>query len=378
MAATATRKAAKRKRPVKKRRRRPVPQVRTSERISFKGCRWQWQRGYVDLLKPHEEAPALRFGTLVHEALEVRYPPGIKRGPKPAETFEKIFTKNLREMEKTWGFRDPDGEWADAGELGVNMLENYVATYGRDEEWKVLASEMTFTVPVYGRGRLPDEDTPHLWLPAEPDDDGAVHLFNYVGTMDGVWQNRMDGNVRINDYKTTKGDPVKEALAKLLLDEQGTAYWTWGVDYLIAEKILKPRELQALDGMLYTFLRKQKKDERPVNAQGQSLNKDGTISKKQPGQYFHRELVYRDEGQQTMARQRVLDEFADMQAVRNGQAPAYKSPGLSFPYQQCKGCAFFDICELHEIGADWEDLRDATMDTWDPYEAHAVKESEQR
>jgi len=373
MAAKARKARPKTSRP--RRKRRTVPSVRTSERSSFKGCRWQWQRSYVDRLTPREEAPALRFGSLVHAALELRYPPGIKRGPKPAISFAKLFDKQLKEMEDGWGFRDSEGEWADAKELGVAMLENYVATYGRDEEWKVIASEMTFRVPVYGI--LAPDDSPHKWHPCGPDDGGA-HLFNYVGTMDGVWQNRMDGGVRINDYKTTKGDPLKEALGKLLLDEQGTAYWTWGVDHLVAEGILKGKTLRALDGMLYTFLRKQAPDPRPQNAKGQRLNKDGSVSLKQPGAYFHRELVYRDEAQQAAARQRALDEFADMTAVRQGQAPAYKSPGLSFPHQQCKACAFFDICELHEINADWEQLRDATLVEWNPYEAHEIAAAEQR
>lgn len=367
----ATKTARRPKRPVKKRRKPPPPPlVRTSERTSFTRCRWQWDRNYNDRLKPHEEAPALRFGSLVHAALERRYPPGIKRGPKPAPVFEKLFEAELKEAGTTWGFRDEDGEWATAGEMGVSMLENYVDTYGKDEEWKVIASEMTFKVPVM---TPPHPDGGYMGIRGEQLAKPQI-MFYYVGTMDGVWQNRMDEGVRINDYKTCKGDPTKEAEGKLVLDEQGTAYWTWGVDAMIEEKILKPRQLQALDGMLYTFLRKGKKDERPVNAQGQSLNQDGSVSRKQPSPYFHREVVYRDEQQQAMARERAIQQVLEMQAVRDGKLAAYKVPGTGFPSQQCKGCGFFDICELHEIGADWESLRDASMTTWDPYDAHEIQE----
>lgn len=355
------------KRPARKR--KPIPMVRTSERTSYKGCMWAWNQGYNHRLKPNQEAPALRFGTLVHAALEVRYPPGIKRGPKPAETFEKLFVEELKEAERSWGFRDSDGEWADAGELGVNMLEHYVEVYGRDEEWKVIASEMTFQVPVYG---VQDEET-GLWLPAEEDEgDLATHLFNYVGTMDGVWESRMDGNLWVNDYKTTSGNPEKEAMGKLVLDEQGTAYWTWGVDYMMEKGLLKPRH--RMSGMLYTFLRKGKKDPRPVNAEGQCLNQDGSVSKKQPQPYFHREPVYRDREQCDRARARAIHEFTEMQLRRQGKLPIYKSPGLSFPHQQCKGCAFFDLCELDEIGEDYTDLQKAAFREWDPYAAHEIKE----
>lgn len=349
-----------------------APLLRTSERTTFKRCAWQWDRSYNDRLAPRVEAPALRFGTLIHKALEARYPPGVKRGPKPAVTFEKLYHAELKEAEDKWGFRDSDGEWADACQLGISMLENYVATYGRDEEWRVIASEMTFRVPVYSPA-VPDTEGWYLNIHGVPVQKRHV-MFYYVGTLDGVWQDRMRGGVRINDYKTTSNDPEQEARGKLLLDEQGTAYWTWGVDFLAEMGILKPKEFQALDGMVYTFLRKAKLDERPRNAQGQYLNQDGSVSKKQPPPYFHREIVYRDREQTDRARQRAVEEVLDMQAMRDGTRPVYKSPGLGYPDQQCKACPFFDICELHEIGADWESMRDASLTTWDPYADHEIKE----
>ena len=45
-----------------------APQLRTSERTTFKRCLWQWDRNYNDRLRPIREAPALRFGTLIHKA----------------------------------------------------------------------------------------------------------------------------------------------------------------------------------------------------------------------------------------------------------------------------------------------------------------------
>lgn len=346
--------------------------IRTSERSSWNACRQQWYWGFVDNLKPHEERPALRFGSLIHKALELRYPPGIKRGPKPAETFEQVYLDDLKEAESTWGFR-ADDEWEGALDVGVDMLERYVEEYGRDEDWKVLASEMTFQVPVYTV-----EEEPGLWVPAEADDEGARHLFNYVGTMDGVWENRMDGGIRINDYKTTSGDPTKEALAKWA-DEQTTAYWTWGVDYLTANRVLSPQKQQKLDGMLFTFLRKAKSDDRPQNAQGQYLNKNGSISERQPSPYFHREVIYRSDKDRANARQRAIRQFIEMEAARNRpEVLVYKQPGTGYPRQVCNSCPFRDMCELHEVGADWESQRDATMRTWDPYDAHEIEEEGKR
>src|SRR6185437_8496716 len=272
MATTTRRKAVKKK--VSKGKKRQQRKIRTSERSSFKACRWQWLQVYLHRLSPIQEAPALKFGTLVHEALEVRYPPGIKRGPKPAETFEKLFMKQLKHEEEVLKIK-ADGEWEDMLDLGIQMLEGYVEKYGKDEDWKVIASEMTFKVPVF----LPAEFQSPLLFGLDLTSkqiDGKQPIFYYVGTMDGVWENRMDGGVRINDYKTTSSDPTKEAMGKSILDEQASAYWTWGADYLITEGLLKPSLISRLDGMLYTFLYKARRDERETNHLGQALNKDGT------------------------------------------------------------------------------------------------------
>lgn len=373
MASSTKRKRSTRRPPARKRpAKRQQPQtrmVRTSERTSFNRCEWQWWQNYQLRRQPIREAPALRFGSLVHQALEARYPPGVKRGPKPAETFEKLYEANLKDAYEKWGFRDEEGDWAEAGQLGVAMLENYVKTYGRDEEWKVIASEMTFQVPVYAK-----EVQPGVVEHCAKDEEGALHLFTYVGTMDGVWQNRMDNGIRVNDYKTTSSDPVKEARGKQILDEQGTAYWTWGVDWLIQEGILPARQVRLLDGMLYTWLYKAGPDERPVNAQGQSLNQDGSVSKKQPTPRFHREVVYRDREQTNRARRRAVRQVMRMELIRHGGLLPYKSPGQAYPDQQCKACPFFDICELDEIGADASDLAASTLTEWDPYDAHELQE----
>jgi hypothetical protein len=349
--------------------------VRTSERTGFQTCRWQWKQGWVNKLKPIQEAPALRFGTLIHKALEVRYPPGIKRGPKPAATFEKLFKKEQAEQEKATKMK-VDEKWEDMLEVGISMMEMFIEKYGKDEEWKVLGSEMTYKVPVYSPPHLDGDGFINLKGERIPK---RVILFYQVGTMDGVWESRMDGGVRIIDWKTTSSDPVKEGSGKGALDEQATAYWTWGCDYLIGKKLLKPRQLQQLDGMLYTFLRKAKRDERDQDSEGYYLNKpkkDGTRerSKQQPPPYFHRELVYRTEEERTRARIRAFQQVSEMVQAEEGLIPTYKTPATGSFGGHCNWCGFRDMCELHEAGSDWVSLRDATMTVWDPYSAHEIEE----
>jgi hypothetical protein len=53
--------------------------------------------------------------------MEQRYPPGTKRGPHPAETFEQLYEEELKEA-VGFGFRDEDGKWEDALGIGVAML----------------------------------------------------------------------------------------------------------------------------------------------------------------------------------------------------------------------------------------------------------------
>lgn len=372
----------RRKAPSKKSKKSPAqPQLllRTSERSTFKRCTWQWVRTYGDHLKPIQEHPALKFGTLIHAALEVRYPPGIKRGPKPAETFEKLFAAERKDAETEWKMK-VDDDWDDALAVGIDMLELYIEKYGRDEDWKVIQSEMTFKVPVYidqsmriENGGTISDDLLRLAGVTKRQAEGKDPLFWYVGTMDGVWENRMDGGVRIQDYKTTGKDPEKEARGKSSLDEQGTAYWTWGVDHLINKKLLKERQLRELDGMLYTFLRKAKRDGREQNAQGLYLNQDGSISKKQPPPMFHRELVYRSEVERTKARERAVIEVLLMMAHRRGVLPIYKTPETG-QMGHCGFCPVRDLCELHESGDDWGLLLRSTMREWDPYDAHEIEE----
>lgn len=370
--------------------------IRTSERSAFQTCLHQWQWSYLEKRKPIHDAPALSFGSLIHAALEKRYPPGIKRGPHPAKTFAKLYKEHTAKAYE-FGFRDEDGEWMEAGELGVDMLEHYVEHYGKDEEWEVIASEQTFAVPVFVEdetGRVP-----------------PYYLFTYVGTMDGVWRHRLEGSVRINDYKTTAHDPVQEARNvgyNGLLSLQAGAYWTFGVDWLRSQGILKPSHLEALDGMMFSYLRKAKRETRPKNADGHYLNeptvaalkdyamdhqltipakakKDdliqligpkraaqlGEVSKQQPAPWFHREMVYRSEGDRERYRARAIRQVRDMIRLREGPA----EDRMKHPHWlNCRNCAFRDPCELHEQNAPgWEAFLDGATEEWNPYDAHEIE-----
>lgn len=330
-----------------------LPWVRTSERLTLNQCPQKWWWAYEDRLRG-KSSPALRFGTLVHSALEEFYQPGLKRGPKPAETFERLYDEEVKTALDQFGFRDEDDEWHNARELGVAMLEAYYDKYGKDNEWKVIATEQPFWQVV----RSPVTGKP---------------AFVYVGVVDGVWQRRTDKTFWIVDHKTTSDDPTKKAAA-LVMDEQAGAYWTYGKDWLQANGFLGPKV--RLEGMLYNFLRKGKPDERPKNAAGQSLNKDGTVSLRQPTPLFHREPVFRNEADGEMVRHRIWLQWRRMRSLRKDPDTVYKIPGtLHSPH--CGWCEFRDMCEIHEAQGDWELIRDSMYRTYDPYEQHEIQDGDQ-
>lgn len=366
------------------------PMVRTSERLLFKRCRWAWDRDFNDRMRPARSGPALRFGSLMHAAMEPYYKVGRKRGPHPAKTFKRLFDKDFEEQGHL-GFRDEDGTWADAGEMGVHLLEDYVKKYGKDERYEVIATEQAFQVPILN-----------------PVTGKVVAI--YTGIVDGIWRDLDEQLLLIADHKSA----AQISTGYLALDEQAGAYWTFGQDWLREKGLLKPED--ELAGMLYNFLRKAKRDTRPQNADGHYLNKPdketlvsaagrmfdlkspaelkklkvddlidmidrkggpgtaaqlGEVSKSQPPPRFHRERIYRDEADRDAVRARVYEELREMHMIRQGKLTAYKNPSQF----TCPMCSYRDICELHESGHDWEEMAKQTMETWDPYAAHEIAEA---
>ena len=328
-----------------------LPLVRNSERTTFKRCQQQWHWNFVDQIKPIDESPPLKFGDLVHRGLARYYKPGTKRGPHPADVFERLFEKK-REHEFAEGFRDEDGDWHEAGHLGVSMLERYVEKYkDEDEQYRVISSEQIFFVP----------------LKVEIPGHGLVK-FRFVGTLDGVWENRSNLDIFFPEHKTTKAIAVDA----LQMDEQAGSYWTYAPKWLRRNGILRPDQMPT--HIMYNFLRKWAPDPAfKYDPIGRKLNKDGSVSKQQPAPTFKRWPVYRDRADRINMHRRVLDEFTDMFLIRQGERSYYKNPGPLF-MPNCRGCPYRDMCELHETGNDWEAMRDATMTSWEPYAAHELPE----
>lgn len=336
--------------------------VRNSEVQTWKTCRWRWGWTYRDQRQAAQSAGALRFGTLVHAALAAYYVPGTKRGPAPWQTFEKLYWEEAEVMQGRGFEVFSDDTWVDALELGAAMLHGYAERYAaEDEDYRVLSSEQTFQLPVRAPElRVPLAATAFLTLPA--------FTFKAVGTFDGVWEHRPTGRLIFKEFKTAKAIH----LDGLPMDEQAGMYWTYGPKWLRRQGLLRPED--NLSHIMYTFLRKAKPDTTSKrNAEGHVLNKDGTVSARQPAPFFARVPVYRDAADRKNMHERVVQEARDLVLARLGQLPLYKNPGmLHFP--NCRMCAVREACEVHETGGDWQAVLEQITVPWNPYADHELRE----
>ncbi|AWY04499.1 RecB-like exonuclease/helicase [Microbacterium phage Gilda] len=376
-------------------------EMRTSERGALLGCAQKWYWAHIEELRPNRASNPLWFGSAVHVALAEWYLKGLKRGPHPAETFNK-FIDGERTMLVT--NEDEEQEYYDARELGTGMLEHYVDTYGKDDSWDVIATEHAGKIvlprpqmKIFGRVR------PALarWL-------------TYHFTWDGIFRDLNDGQLYLMEHKTAAAIDTNH----LPLDNQAGSYWAIASRSLVKQGLIGENE--DIVGIRYNFLRKALKDTRPQDEDGlyhnqpqkqhyieallnhygedspaeemEGWEKDlpkmtlaqlkeladaqpdltvlGEISKSQPPAYFHREDVYRTRAERVTQIARIQDEALFSEAYRSGSLPITKRPS-----KDCAWCPFRRMCELDEQGDQEavEAFKEAMFHTESPYEVYRIK-----
>jgi hypothetical protein len=327
-----------------------APILRTSERRTFKRCpqawEWAWRWGLKGKGRP---ADPLWFGTGIHECLAQWYKgPGLKRGPHPAQTWKKWYGSEINSIRTATSEDWQEDVWVDARDLGTAMLEGYVDEYGRDETWHVIAPEQTFQIEIPYRTK-------------------AGVLVLYCGTFDLVYRDLRTDEIWLGEHKTAKAI----SLGHLPLDDQAGSYWAVASRVLQHEGVLGKGD--SIAGIMYNFLRKGFPDERPRNAEGQYLNKDGSVSKNQAAPLFVREPVERTRKERATQLRRIQNEAYWMRAAKKAPDQIYKNPTRDCQWD----CSFFDMCQLHEKGGeDWMEFRDAMYVSRDPYADHRKSASE--
>lgn len=361
--------------------------MRNSERATFRRCRFKWHLSYNVRLGPQRVKGALTFGSLVHLALADFYPPGRKRGPHPARTFEALYAAQP-EVFNQW---DEEGNKVPALELGIAMLEGYVNCYGKDDHIEIVAPEMAIDVDVF--------------------DAQSNYVCTWVGRGDALYKDllrstRSQPRYGFLEHKTAKTVETELSIVSGY-GEQGLSYW-WAGSIMLKHMGLIKHEDQ-IDHVLFNWLKKSLPSDKPRNAQGHVLNQPkkealliacetngldvprkptvdvlwqileaagfnpevyGEPSKRQPSPLFYRdELDYGVRERQEINR-RIRLEAMEMARVRDGKLPIYKNPT-----KDCKwDCSFHPACEVHEMGGDWQSILDLEFVEWFPYEGHELLE----
>jgi len=329
-----------------------LPIVRTSERRDFKRCQTRWWWSWREGLKATEEAKALWFGTGIHLALEHHYGPGgLKRGKNMvkvwrdyAKDMSMVTMSNGRALQNS----EDSPEYVKAYDLGVAMLEGYLDHYGNDEHMHVIAVELPF----------------QMIIPAlRGDGDACI----YAGKWDILYRDlRYDGEpMTLGDHKTAADLSTKH----LTLDDQAGSYWALGTQFMRAKGILGPKE--SIRTIEYNILRKYLPpvDDRPTNAAGESLNQDGSVSKRQPkplSYRFHRERVHRTPRERATQINSIAKEVLQMEPLRGDPELLTKNPTRDCSWD----CQFFDMCEMQERQSDWEEFKQVAFRVQDPYADH--------
>jgi hypothetical protein len=142
------------------------------------------------------------------------------------------------------------------------------------------------------------------------------------------------------------------------------------VAYDVLQEMGAIKKRSEIAGILYNFLRKAYRDERPRNADGMRLNKDGTVSKRQPEKLFMRHMEVRFAEEHHSQARRIVQEAWLREELRAGRIPRIKNTITLPGPNACKGCPVYDVCKAHEQGGDWRSILEAGYHQEDPYAAH--------
>lgn len=334
---------------------RKLPTLRRGERADYYRCPkkwyWAWRKGLVPRLK---QFGALDLGNWMHLALADWYGQGNKRNGDLAIAFVN-FAQGAITQAKLNGAPEHVIEKAEELlSLGEAMAEAYQDYYGDDSDVDVITAEipLEFTIPDH-RGNVL-----------------AIHKLK----PDLVFRLKRRG-IWLMEHKTAKSIRT----GHLVIDNQARPYGT------MAERALRKLGVigrgEEVKGILYNFLRKGLPDLRPVDQKGRSLNKDGSVSKRQPAPLFIRKPV-------TMTKQAKVITLNRLQAdaimlttvtmqIRNKHIDPIDIPKV--PRYDCPdNCQFFDMCVAEENGTDIRTMEQSLYIRRDPYlyEEETTEETE--
>lgn len=318
--------------------------LRSHEIMNYKRCPkmwyWKWRMGLVPRAKSFG---ALDLGTWVHDALAYWYLFG-----KEARNARSLIRVYRAIVLKAIGQSDaPDYVIATARELaalGEAMLRAYAKEYRGDKDWDVIGAEIPLEVEI-------------------TNEDGRTYGV-YRLKLDLAVRERSTGKIWIIEHKTARSIQT----GHLTIDGQARPYGALAEIAMKRTGILKPREF--VSGILYNYLRKAQPDVREKNTEGLALNKDGSVSARQPTPLFKRHPVTMTRRAKSVALKRIRRDVVLITELRK-YLVEYKDFADALPktpHSSCpKFCDYFTMCELEEQGGDITQLRRGMFTRQNPY-----------
>lgn len=325
---------------------RALPIVRSHERIDYKRCPKKWYYKWRLGLVPRAISfGALDLGSWMHLAFQDWYQAGRKRNGSLAALFADHAQAAIKAAGRN-GAPDHAIDQADQlALLGEAMAGAYESHYGKDAETNVIAAELplefTISDPVTREVIAIHRLKPDLVF---ADSSGDVWLMEHKTAA----QIRTD-HLSIDDQARPYGVMAERPLRKAGLIKRGSEF----------------------KGIVYNFLRKAFPDDRERNADGKALNKNGSVSKRQPAALFARRKVRLTDDAKRVALDRI---YADTVVVTE-LTKSLRSKHLlretipTTPHHSCpRFCQYFSLCELEEQGGDWRGLQRSAFVRRDPYD----------
>lgn len=321
-----------------------LPMIRSHERMDYKRCPkkwyWKWRMG----LTPRAITfGALELGTWVHYALSEWYGKGFERNGILSDHFNHIANADIAIAHDANVPQYVLDKAEELALLGLSMVTAYEQHYDTDESVYVIGAE------------LPLEFT----ISDSNDNVVAVHRLKpdlvYKDEYDDVW---------LMEHKTA----AQIRTEHLAIDDQARPYGAMAGAGL--RKLGVITDDCRFRGVMYNFLRKGLSDDRETDSHGRALNKNGTVSRRQPAPLFVRHPVHLTQAAKVMALKRLQQDTiavtALTQALRERTIdPAYlpKTPHNSCP----KTCQYFTMCVAEEQGSDIRDMQRQMFRRENPY-----------
>lgn len=286
---------------------------------------------------------ALDLGMWVHDALANWYLRGLKRAGSLVNRFDMVSGGAITDAVEN---KAPDYAIEKAEQLaalGLDMMKAYERRYGKDPEIDVIKAEIPLEFAI-------------------SDEHGEV-IAQHRLKPDLVYRDPQR-NIWLMEHKTAK----QIRTAHLVIDDQARPYGVLAERALRNSGILGAKE--RVKGIMYNYLRKATADTRETNAQGQALNKDGSVSKRQPKPLFVRHPVIMTRLAKLHALKRIQGETILITEVTSALREKWLDPAAlpKTSHHSCPTtCDFFSMCVAEEEGTDIRDMMRLQFERRNPY-----------